>query len=89
MTKAGIKYFDEMSDFELFLGTQVVRLQCDNCLKSLDGMEDIVLIPVLNYACCKECGEKVLGRVRVYKEDKYVESKRVEYWLKVISGGLQ
>lgn len=54
---------------------------CDECLKSLIGCNDVVLLPILNEAYCPECGEKVLARLHRYPEDRHIEERREQFWL--------
>lgn len=53
---------------------------CDECMKSLEGCEYVVLIPILNEAFCPECGEKLLAGHR-FPEDRPIEERRVDFWL--------
>lgn len=54
---------------------------CDECLKSLVGVDNITLIPILNEAFCPECAPKRLADLRRYPEDWEVEERRVKFWL--------
>lgn len=53
---------------------------CDECLKDLIGYENIVLIPILNEAFCKECGEKRLKTIIDYPEDRHIRERREEFY---------
>lgn len=54
---------------------------CDECLQSLAGKRDIVLLPILNEAYCSECGAKVLARLVDYPEDRPLARRREQFWL--------
>lgn len=54
---------------------------CDECLKDLVGMSNIVLIPLLNEAYCPDCGKAVLGRMKNYAEDRAIAHRREQFWL--------
>lgn len=53
---------------------------CDECLKSLVGCDEIVLLPILNEAYCPECGKERLARVRRYPEDIPIEERRAQFY---------
>lgn len=55
---------------------------CDECLTSLVGVNDIVLIPILNEAFCPSCGKVRLSEIRRYPEDRPIEERRTEFYLK-------
>lgn len=54
---------------------------CDECLQSLIGCDEIILIPILNEAFCPKCGKMRLPLVHCYPEDRPIEIKRVQYYL--------
>jgi len=54
---------------------------CDECLESLIGRNDVILIPILNEAFCPKCGEKILARQKKYPEDRHIEERREQFWL--------
>lgn len=53
---------------------------CDECLKSLVGCDEIVLLPILNEAYCPECGKERLARVHRYPEDIPIEERRAQFY---------
>ena len=54
---------------------------CDECLKSLAGCNNIVLIPILNEAFCPEHGREALARIHRYPEDLPIEERRTQFYL--------
>lgn len=54
---------------------------CDECLKSLVGVDNIALVPILNEAFCPECAPKRLSGLRRYLGDRAVEERRTRFWL--------
>lgn len=54
---------------------------CDGCLKDLSGIDDIVLIPLLNQAYCPDCGKAVLSRMINYPEDRAYAAQKERFWI--------
>lgn len=54
---------------------------CDDCITSLIGCNDIVLIPILNEAYCPKCGKDKLSAIRRYAADAPAEKRRMQYYL--------
>lgn len=50
----------EITCEELSGYSRMERPVCDECLKSLVGLDNITLVPILNEAYCPECGPKQL-----------------------------
>lgn len=75
----GIGYFvlDTMS---LIRYNHLIDPVCDECLKSLHFMNDIILIPILNEAFCNKCGKEALDRIIDYPEDRPIRHKREEFF---------
>jgi hypothetical protein len=55
---------------------------CDECLKSLIGCDEVVLVPIFNEAFCPECGKARLARIHRYPEDLPVEERRTQFYSK-------
>lgn len=53
---------------------------CDDCMKSLIGCSDIVLIPILNEAYCPKCGKTKLAQLGRYPEDAITEQRRTRFY---------
>lgn len=53
---------------------------CDECLTSLIGCDEIVLLPILNEAYCPKCGKGRLSRVHRYPEDIPFEERRAQFY---------
>lgn len=75
----GIGYFilDTMS---LIKYNHLINPVCDECLKNLHFMNDIILIPILNEAFCNKCGKEKLARIVDYPEDRPIRNKREEFF---------
>ena len=77
--KNGAQYY-EITDKELITCTSNSQPVCDHCLTSLLNKKDILLIPILNMAFCRSCGEGALENIVSYPEEKYIEDRRIEYY---------
>lgn len=53
---------------------------CDECLTSLVGCDEIVLILIFNEAFCPKCGKERLARTRRYSEDIPIEEHRAQFY---------
>ena len=53
---------------------------CDECLRSLVGCDEIILLPILDEAYCPKCGEERLARVHRYPEDIPIEESRAQFY---------
>lgn len=76
----GIAYL-EITQQELSVYSDNARPICDDCLNSLIGRNDIILIPLLNEAYCPECGKNVLKRLHNYEADRPYAAKKERFWL--------
>ena len=71
----------EISWFALYAYSGNATPTCDECLKSLIGIENVVLIPLLNEAFCPECGPKRVSNCKNYPEDRHIAQRREQFWL--------
>lgn len=53
---------------------------CDECLTSLIGCDEVVLIPIFNEAFCPKCGRERLSRAHRYPEDIPIEESRTQFY---------
>lgn len=53
---------------------------CDECLDSLIGVPDVMLIAVLNQAYCPKCSGGVLARCVNYPEDQPIAERREQFY---------
>lgn len=77
----GIAYL-KITWLDLVKYSENISPVCDECLTSLIGNNDVMLIPILNEAYCPKCGAKVLDRLNKYPEDVAIEESREQFWLK-------
>ena len=66
---------------ELALYSDNAKPICDECLKSLVGCDDVVLLPILNEAYCPVCGPERIEQLHRYPEDQAIERQREKFWL--------
>lgn len=83
-TRNNIDYIEGIPFMKLIQITDNPFPICDECLKDLIGFNDIILIPILNEAYCKECGKEQLKRMKGYAEDMPIQKKRTAYYCKVL-----
>lgn len=77
--KIGIGYL-KINFFELMVYSENSAPICDECLTSLLGNTNIILLPILNEAYCDCCGRKVLERIKDYPEDREYRKTNEEFW---------
>lgn len=65
----------ELSDY-----SENSRPICDECLTSLIGCDEVVLIPIFNEAFCPKCGKERLARAHRYPEDIPIEERRAQFY---------
>lgn len=53
---------------------------CDSCLKDLIGYNNIILLPALNEAYCKECGKKRVAETKDYPSDREIRYYRENFY---------
>lgn len=73
--------FLKITWLDLVKYSECISPVCDSCLTSLVGMDDVILIPILNQAYCLKCGAEVLKMLKRYPEDMEVEERREKFWL--------
>lgn len=83
-TENGVDYIDGIKFMDLIRITGNGFPVCDKCLKDLIGFNNILLIPVLNEAYCKECGNKQIKLVKGYASDRPIQAKRTAYYCDVL-----
>lgn len=71
----GVEYL-VMSTMDLIKYNHLINPVCDECLKNLHFMEDIILIPYINMAFCNKCGKEKLKSIKKYVEDDEIRLKR-------------
>lgn len=75
----GIGYL-VMGTMDLIKYNQSIDPICDECLKNLHFMKDIILIPILNEAFCNKCGMERLNEIIDYPEDRMIREKRETFY---------
>lgn len=78
-TEAGTPYL-KITWMELAGYSENNRPICDECLTSLIGCNEVVLLPILNEAYCPKCGNARLARVQRYPGDIPVEERRAQFY---------
>lgn len=78
-TKAGTPYL-KITWLELAKYSENACPICDECLTSLIGCNEVVLLPILNEAYCPKCGKARLARVHRYPEDIPFEERRAQFY---------
>jgi hypothetical protein len=66
---------------ELAVYSENAKPICDECLKSLIGCDEVVLLPILNEAYCPVCGPERIARLHRYPEDRATEKRREQFWI--------
>lgn len=78
-TRNRVPYFKiDKSDYIRLFNKQLPI--CNNCLKSLIGMECCILLPLSSVIYCKECGIKILKTEKINGANKNIKKKKVNYY---------
>ena len=85
-TENGIGYF-KITCEELVDYSDNLFPICDNCLESLIGCSEIILIAILNQAYCPQCGKHTLSCCRNYPEDRPIAERRELFYKKYFDIG--
>ena len=78
-TEAGTPYL-KITWLELARYLRDDRPICDECLTSLIGCNEVVLLPILNEAYCPRCSKARLARVYRYPEDIPIEERCAQFY---------
>lgn len=70
-----------MDTMELIRYNHLIVPVCDECLKNLHFLKDIILIPILNEAFCNKCGKKKLDWIIDYPEDRPIRKRRKQFYM--------
>ena len=75
----GIGYF-YITDTELMDYSDIENPVCDNCLESVVGNKNLMLIPIYNEVFCEKCAANRLARVIDYPEDRPIRHRYEKFY---------
>lgn len=77
--KDGVEYLI-MDTMDLIKYNHMIDPVCDECLRNLHFMKDIILIPYINMAFCNKCGKEKIKNIKRYIEDDEIRFKREKFF---------
>ena len=78
-----IDYFENVDFKQIVSYSGNPNPKCDECLKNILFINDLILIPILNEVYCKKCGTEKLKQMqnwRHYRTDDEVQKRRTTFW---------
>ena len=78
-TETGTPYLT-ITWLELAEYSENARPICDECLTSLIGCNEVVLLPILNEAYCTKCGKARLAHSHRCPGDIPIEERRAQFY---------